>query len=211
MALLDKAKAPPQQAGGFQPPDLSGLMSKLDPKTQDVVERVTAAAMKIMYSPAMRDTVKQQLQSQDPVPKKLADNATGLLLMMDKRSDGGIPPAALMPAGLNIMVAEAEALEAAGQSVSQDDFSVGSMMLFANIGKKLGGTDQDLMQIAAKGIQGGQTGQGDQAQEGTEPMPEADEENSPDDAMPGHEQSESPQREQQEDAGTAPDEEEQYK
>ena len=88
MPLMQQAarKSSPEQpaaSGGFKEPDVTSM---IPPELRDIVERVHAAGLKIMTAPEMRDEVQQGIQSPDPVPQKLAQNVTGLLLTLDKKS-----------------------------------------------------------------------------------------------------------------------------
>lgn len=159
-ALLERAK---QKAAGFKRPDVKPL---IPPDMVDVVDRVVAAGMRYLYSPAMREEVMQAIQSQEPTPQKLGNNVTGLLLTLDNQTKGGIPQAALFPAGIELLGEAAEVLVAAGQPVTQEDFNTAGLVIFATLAKKLGASDEDVMAAAQQ-----QVGQGGQPSgPGEEPM-----------------------------------------
>jgi hypothetical protein len=139
---VDDDKQADQDAGGFKKPDVSQFVPA---DVKDVVDRVVAAGMKVMYSPAMRSTVMEQVQRDDPVAQKLAECAAGLMLTLDQRSKGGIPMAALFPAALTLLGEMAEALVAAKQPVTQDDFNEAAMRLCVLMGRKLGADDEQIM------------------------------------------------------------------
>lgn len=127
----------------------------------DVVERVIAAGAKLMYSPDMRDELRQAVQADMPVDQKLADNVVGLLLTLDQKAQGGLPVGALFPAAMGLMNEAAEVLAAAGQPVSQEAYNDAALRAFVLIGKKLGGTDEQIQQAAGAAFDG--PGQGGDA------------------------------------------------
>jgi hypothetical protein len=169
------------ETGGepFKRPDISQFVP---PEIKDVVDRVVAAGVKVMYSPQMQEQMKAAIESQDPVPKKMAENVTGLLLTLDKqaqipaprpRSGGavaspksGIPDKALFPAGMELLGEAAEVLTSAGQPVTQEDYNEAARMMFVLVGQKLGGTPDQIMQAAAQAVPGEA---GEEQQEGATP------------------------------------------
>lgn len=154
MGLADKAAAAaPADSGGtgepFKKPDISSV---IPPEVKDVVDRVVAAGMKIMYSPAARDDLMKAVQSTDPLPKTLAMNITGLMLMIDQKAGkSGIPPQAIGPASMELL---GDACELMSQSkpVTMDDYKSAAQMMFVLIGKKLGASDADIMDAANKAL-----------------------------------------------------------
>ena len=149
MALMQKAAAQKPAGASFKKPDVSQFVPQA---MHDTFQRVVAAGMKIMYSPDMKDEMDAAMQSQDPIPKKIADNTTGLLLTLDQQTKGGIPAGALFPAAVELAAEAADVLVAAGQAVSQEDFNDALLMMYAQIGKKLGGSDDELMQNAQQAL-----------------------------------------------------------
>jgi len=142
MALMQKAQA---QAAGFQKPDISQFVPE---GVRDVVDRVVAAGMKVMYSPQMRDEVVKAVQSDEPVASKLAQNTVGLAIMLDQKTEGGIPMEALFPIVIGLMGEAADVLQAAGETVTMEDFNEAARMAFVIIGKKMGASDDDIMGAA---------------------------------------------------------------
>lgn len=124
------------------------------PELQDAVERIVAAGAKLMYSPDMRDELRQAVSAQGPVDEKLADNVVGLMLTLDQKSQGGLPVAALFPAGIGLLGEAMQVLQAAGQQVTQEDFNNAALRMYVVMGKKLGGTDEQIMQGAQQAMGG---------------------------------------------------------
>lgn len=154
------------EGGSFKAPDWRPFTP---PEQVDAVERIMAAGMKLMYSEGMRDQLRQAVQSESPMHQKLAENTAGLLLTLDKQSKGGIPLPAMFPAGMALLGEAVEVVQSAGQEVGQEDFNDAALLLFAILGKKMGASDEQLMQVAQKAAAGGGAQQPQQAQP-TEPV-----------------------------------------
>lgn len=174
--LMEQARAQrveqPQGQGGqggmeAKAPD---WRSVTPPELQDAVERIVAAGAKLMYSPEMRDELHQAVNANTPVDQKLADNVVGLMLTLDQKSQGGLPVAALFPAGLGLMEEAANVLSAAGLQVTQQDFNDAAVRMYVVMGKKLGGTDDQIMQGVQQAMGGAsQPGQRPEAEDVGEP------------------------------------------
>jgi len=149
------ATAPAQSQ--FQKPDLEAMpiIQKLSPQDKDAYQRVVAAGIKLMYAPETRQQLQQAVASKDPVPKKLAENVCGLVLMLDQKTKGGIPGAAIFPAAIELLGEAAEVLIKAGQPVTQANYHDASILLYTMLGKKMGFSDKQLMDGAAQGLQSG--------------------------------------------------------
>ena len=163
-------EAAPTQAG-FTPPDWKQFTP---PELVDTVERIVAAGAKLMYSPDMRDELKAGANADMPADKKLAENAAGLLLVLDQKAKGGLPVEALFPAALGLMGECVAVMQAAGQPVTQEDYNDAALNLFAIIGKKLGGSDEDIMAAGQKmGLSDGGEGGGPAEQQLQDPQAQA--------------------------------------
>lgn len=140
-----------QEEGGGEPfkrPDISRL---IPPEQRDAVDRIVAAAQKLMYSPDMKEELMAEIHRDTPVPQKMAEAVVGLLLTMDKQSKGGLPSAAIPAAGQELLGEAAEVLIAAGQPVTMDDYVNASQLMFVLLAKKMKIPDE---QIAAVGKAG---------------------------------------------------------
>lgn len=185
-SLMDKGRAqnaePAEGGAEFKKPNIAQFVP---PAMKDVVDRVVAAGVKVMYSPQMREQVRSAIESTQPTPQKLAENVTGLLLTIDQQTPNGIPAEALFPVGIELLGEGAEVLQAAGQKVTQEDFNEAARTLFVMVGQKLGGTPEQIMGAAAQAIpgqEGEEGGKGEQVAEPAAPMP--GEEEMPDEEMP---------------------------
>lgn len=159
-SLLQKAKG---KAPAFKRPDLSAFIPE---GQEDAVARLVAAGMKIMYAPDMKDEVMAAVQADQPAGQKLGENAAGIMLTLMEQAQGKVPPEAIFPAAAELMSECAEMLNAAGQPVTQEDWKDGFFMLLGILGKKLGGTDEQIM-----GEMGKYAGQGGEGEEGAEEAP----------------------------------------
>lgn len=152
-----QATAPdaPEQAdapgGQYKAPDIAQFTP---PEVKDAVDRIVAAGMRVMYSPAAEQHVQEAVQSQEPLPKVLAENVTGLLLTLDQQAKGGMPAAALFPAAMGLLGEACKMMESAGKTCTQDDYNNAAITMYAMIGQKLGGKPEDLMGAAAQSLQG---------------------------------------------------------
>ena len=124
----------------------------VQPKDRDAVDRVVAAGVKLMYAPNMRAELRQAVDSDTPVPQKLAENAAGLLLILDQKAKGKIPVAALFPAALALLGEAAEVLIAAGQEVTQEVYNEAAQMLFVLLARKMGASDEQVMQASKQAL-----------------------------------------------------------
>jgi hypothetical protein len=140
-----------QEPAGFTRPDTAQFVPE---EQQDAYARVVAAGQKLMYSPEMREELKAEVQREAPVPTKMAEAVTGLMLTMDKQSKGGLPMPVIFPAGLELLSEAAEVLIAAGQPVTQEDWNEAARQMFVIMGRKFGAKDEEIMAAAAKSLGG---------------------------------------------------------
>lgn len=155
-SLLQRAK---DSAPAFKKPDLSQF---IPPEAKDAVDRVVAAGQRLMYAPDMREELQAAVDSQEPVPQKLANNVAGLVLTLDQQAQGGIPMAAIFPASMELLGEAAEVLAAAGQKVSQEDYNEAARTLFVVLGRKLGASDEQMMGAAQQAAGGRAEPEGDE-------------------------------------------------
>lgn len=131
-SLLQKAK---ERAPAFEKPDVAALIPE---GQEDAVARVVAAGLKISYHPSMRQQLLESVQGDAPIPVKLGDNVAGLMLLMQKRAKGGgIPPAVMLPAAMELLGEAAEMLSAAGETVTREDFNDGAIRMIGQIAKAM--------------------------------------------------------------------------
>jgi hypothetical protein len=153
---MQRAQAKTAGGGSFQRPDIKQLVP---PEQADAVQRIVAAGMKLMYSPAMREELQAEVTREGPAPQKMAQGVVGLLLTMDKQSKGGLPVAAIFPAAIELLGEAAEILTAANQPVTQEDYNEAVRMTIVLIAQALGAKDpQQVMDGLAQGMPPEQAG-----------------------------------------------------
>lgn len=146
--------APDAEAPEGEAPEGGAQFTPKDPKQfvpeeqHDAIDRVVAAGVKLMYAPEMADERMAAVQDQGPMPKRIADNITGLMLTLDQRAKGGIPQEVVFPAAVILTNEAANLLVHAGQTVTQNDYNEALQLEYVQIGKKLGASDDQLMQGA---------------------------------------------------------------
>lgn len=163
MSIVSKARA----RGAFKRPDIRSFIPE---GMEDVVARVSAAGQKIMYSPDMRDELQAEVKRDAPVAQKMAESVVGLMLTLDAQTEGGIPEAALCPAGLDLLGEAAEVLSQAGEPVTTAEYNEAAQLMFIMMAKKLGHSDEQIMGAAEQAVAG--AGGAEPGQAG-EPPPEA--------------------------------------
>ena len=179
-ALMQRAKAMSPGGADFKAPDMTAV---IPPEMKDTVDRITAAGMKVMFSPDMREELMNELQRDVPMPQKLAEGVVGLVLTLDKQSQGGLPVQAIFPAEMQLLAEAAGVAKAAGQNVSQQDFNDAAILMAILTARKLGAKDDQIMGEAQKWVGGAEGEQGGEMEPGEGQM---------------HEQGEAPMMEQQE-------------
>lgn len=184
MALMQSAADRKAKAPRFKRPNVEQFIPE---QARDAVQRVVAAGMKVMYAPEMRQEIIKEVQSDAPTAQKMAESVTGLMLMLDRKSQGGIPLQAIFPAAMELLGEAGEVLSAAGEPVTQADYNEAAQMLFINIGRKLGASDEQMMGAAQQAAGSAEPEPGeDQAHEsGETPVKEDTEDSMPEEgAMP---------------------------
>jgi hypothetical protein len=142
--VMERART--QRTGeAFQPKDPREFVPE---EHHDAVDRVVAAGMKMMYSQQMADEREAALASQDAPGKTMAENVTGLLLTLDQKAKGGLPEVTIFPAGVLLINEAGQMLTNAGKVVTQDDYNESLQLLYVQLGKKLGLSDDQLMSEA---------------------------------------------------------------
>jgi hypothetical protein len=170
-SLMQAAKT---AAPSFKRPNVKAFIPK---GQEDAVARVVAAGMKVMYSPEMREEVMAAVQADQPVGMKLGQNVAGLMLTLDQQAPNGIPVEALFPAAGGLLIESADTLQAAGIKVTQEDFDEGMRVALTILAKKMGATDDQIMQEAQKRVGGQPMADGMPAEEAeAEEPPEAEDE-----------------------------------
>lgn len=174
MAIMQKAR----ERNAFKRPDISQFIPE---GMEDVVARVSAAGQKIMYSPDMRDELQAEVKRDAPVAQKMAESVVGLMLTLDSQTDGGIPEAALLPIGLDLLGEAAEVLSQTGGQVTIDEYNEAAQLMFVMVAKKLGHSDEQIMGAVEQAVGGAggappeEAGEAMPPEEGAAPPPDDEE------------------------------------
>lgn len=151
----------PGQGQKFRKPDPSTFVPK---GQEDAVERVVAAGMKTMYAPEMRDELVNEINRDVPVPQKMAEGVVGLVLTLDKQTQGGLPEGAIFPSILMLLAEAAELLTSTGQPVTQADYNEAAQIAFVLYGRAMKVPDDQIMSELQKRAGGGGEAAPDAAQ-----------------------------------------------
>lgn len=102
--LAEKAMGDTER--GSSNPILKQIMDQLvngvPPNRRSDVERLVLAGMEVMFSPQMQAKIAQQLKSAPP-EQSVPEGVAALLSLMQTKTKGPLPPAALVPAALILM------------------------------------------------------------------------------------------------------------
>lgn len=77
---------------------------KMPPELQEAYERVVIAGMKVMFSKESHKVMLEELQREGPMDQRLGKGIAGLMLLLFKESNGTMPPAVIIPAGMKLMM-----------------------------------------------------------------------------------------------------------
>ena len=77
---------------------------KMPPELQEAYERVVIAGMKVMFSKESHKAMLKELQREGPMDQRLGKGIAGLMLLLFKESNGTMPPAVIIPAGMKLMM-----------------------------------------------------------------------------------------------------------
>lgn len=104
--------------------ELAQMRKLMDPKQADAYDRVTAAGMKMMYSPDNAEMIHGLIMDEKvPVANKLGEGVANLLVMMDNQGNGSIPKEVLVPAGVTLLFEAADYLFEVGVEYTEDDLA----------------------------------------------------------------------------------------
>lgn len=94
-----------------------------DAKVMPNVEKIVLAGMKLFYSKETANLRDALLSSKGDVIERIASNVTGLMQLLWDKSQGKLPPDAIVPATVMLEYEIASFMKEAGVQVSTDDMS----------------------------------------------------------------------------------------
>jgi hypothetical protein len=77
---------------------------KMPPELQEAYERVVIAGMKVMFSEESHRAMLKELERPGPMDQRLGKGVAGLMLLLFKESNGTMPPAVIVPAGVKLLM-----------------------------------------------------------------------------------------------------------
>lgn len=77
---------------------------QMPPELQEAYERVVIAGMKMMFDQKTHRAMLAELNKQGPMGDKLGRGVAGLLLLLFQESNGTLPPAVMIPAGMELIM-----------------------------------------------------------------------------------------------------------
>jgi hypothetical protein len=87
---------------------------EMPPELQEAYERVVIAGMKVMFSKESHRAMLQEIQKPGPMGERLGKGIAGLMLMLFKESNETMPPAVIIPAGVNLLMEAVDFLRKSG-------------------------------------------------------------------------------------------------
>ena len=121
---------------------------KMPPELQEAYERVVIAGMKVMFSKESHRAMLQEIQKPGPMDERLGKGIAGLMLMLFKESNETMPPAVIIPAGVNLLMEAVDFLRNSGLAKPTNaDIGGGIEIMMATVLDKFGLPPDKLAQM----------------------------------------------------------------
>ena len=121
---------------------------KMPPELQEAYERVVLAGMKVMFSKETNRLFLDEINGEGDVSEKLGRGIAGLMLMLFKESNQTMPPAVVIPAGMDLMMQAVDFVRKAGLAeVTNKDIGDAMEIFIGTIISKFGGNVQGMYQL----------------------------------------------------------------
>ncbi len=127
------------------------LREKIPPDGREAFERTVTAGMKFLYSDQAKPIVAKVLDEPGAVDMKLAANAAGLILLLDRESRNTIPLQIIVPAAAFLLLEAADLAVKTGRHVTERDVRDGLDQMTALVMMKFGANKEQIMQAIAGG------------------------------------------------------------
>ena len=140
-----------EKPGGF----LSGVEKSVPPELMESFERVVLAGKKVMYSPQMEDTIKEELAGDGPIEKKLAFAVAGLIAMLDKQAKPKLPVKVIVPAAIELLYDAADFIKSTGLApeITPEQLKTATQGLVMLVLKMYGSNDEQIRQAMSGKMQ----------------------------------------------------------
>jgi hypothetical protein len=111
----------------------------MPPELQEAYERVVIAGMKVMFSKESHRAMLKELQREGPLDQRLGKGIAGLMLLLFKESNGTMPPAVIIPAGVKLLMEAVDFMRDAGMgNPTNAEIGNGMQIMIAIILEKFG-------------------------------------------------------------------------
>lgn len=121
---------------------------KMPPELQEAYDRVVLAGMKIMFTKDSHKLMLKELQKPGPVGQKLGQGIAGLMLILVKESNNSIPPAVLIPAGIQLMMQAVDFMRQTDmEKVTNQDIGDGMELMIMTLMEKFGASPEKVQQM----------------------------------------------------------------
>lgn len=121
---------------------------KMPPELQEAYERVVIAGMKVMFSKESHRAMLQEIQRSGPLDQRLGKGIAGLMLMLFKESNNTMPPAVVIPAGVNLLMEAVDFLRKSGlEKPTNADIGGGIEIMISTILEKFGVAPDKMAQM----------------------------------------------------------------
>ena len=121
---------------------------KMPPQLQEAYERVVLAGMKVMFSKETNKLLLDELDGEGDTAEKLGRGIAGLMLMLFKESNQTMPPAVIIPAGMELMMQAVDFVRRAGLAeVTNKDIGDAMEIFIGTVISQFGGNTQKMYQL----------------------------------------------------------------
>lgn len=121
---------------------------QMPPELQEAYDRVVLAGMKVMFTKSSHKLMLKELQKPGPVGQKLGQGIAGLMLILVKESNNSIPPAVLIPAGIQLMMQAVDFMRQTGmEKVTNQDIGDGMELMIMTLMEKFGASPEKVQQM----------------------------------------------------------------
>lgn len=121
---------------------------EMPPELQEAYDRVVIAGMKVMFSKESHRAMLKELQREGPMDQRLGKGVAGLMLLLFKESNGTMPPAVIIPAGLKLMMEAVDFMRETGLGQPTNaDIASGMQILISTILEKFGVAPDKMEQL----------------------------------------------------------------
>jgi hypothetical protein len=118
---------------------------KMPPELQKAYDKVVIAGMKMLFSKETHRIMLKELQRGGPLADRLGKGIAGLMLILYKESNATMPPAVIIPAGIELLMQAVDFLRKTGlEKVTNKDIGDGMEQMITIIAQKFGASPDKL-------------------------------------------------------------------